>query len=45
MTMSNGINDEYPLTREFLYERQKPRPNLVRVPAFPLQPRAERAAS
>ena len=24
MTMANGINDDYPLTREFLYEREQP---------------------
>jgi cyclopropane-fatty-acyl-phospholipid synthase len=41
MTMSHGINDEYPLTREFLYERDRPRPVLGRIPTFPLRPRAE----
>src|SRR5262249_39300762 len=41
MVMSNGINDEYPLTREFLYQRQKPAPILGRVPTFPLKPRPE----
>lgn len=47
MTMSNGINDEYPLTREPLYDReqrdQRERPRAVvgKVPTFPLRPRAE----
>ncbi|HVH43885.1 MAG TPA: cyclopropane-fatty-acyl-phospholipid synthase family protein [Labilithrix sp.] len=39
MTMSNGITDEYPLTREFLYERDRPRPILGTVPTFPLRSR------
>ena len=30
MTMSNGVNDEYPLTREFLYERDG-RPPLATI--------------
>lgn len=41
MTMSNGINDEYPLTREFLYERERPSPVIGRIPTFPLRPRME----
>jgi cyclopropane-fatty-acyl-phospholipid synthase len=41
MTMSHGVNDEYPLTREFLYARERPRPVVGRTPTFPLQPRAE----
>ncbi len=41
MTMTNGINDEYPLTREFLYERERPRSVITRVPTFPLRPRAD----
>ena len=41
MTMSHGINDEYPLTREFLYERDRPRPVIGRIPSFPLRSRAE----
>jgi cyclopropane-fatty-acyl-phospholipid synthase len=36
MTMSHGINDEYPLTRASLYERELPRPIVGAVPAFPL---------
>lgn len=39
MVMSNGVNDEYPLTREFLYEREMPRPIVGKIPRFPLQPR------
>lgn len=38
MTMSQGINDDYPLTRSFLYEGERPR-SVVRGPAFPSQPR------
>jgi cyclopropane-fatty-acyl-phospholipid synthase len=45
MVMSNGINDEYPLTRDFLYTRERPRPHLEKVPTFPLRPRAESAPS
>jgi len=41
MTMSNGVNDEYPLTREPLYARERPRPLSGRTPTFPLQPRGE----
>ena len=41
MTMSQGINDEYPLTREFLYERERPRPIVGKTPTFPLEPRVE----
>jgi len=41
MTMSHGINDEYPLTREFLYERERPSPVIGRIPTFPLRPRME----
>jgi cyclopropane-fatty-acyl-phospholipid synthase len=41
MTMSQGINDEYPLTREFLYERERPSPVIGRIPTFPLRPRME----
>mgnify|MGYP002402910608 CR=1 FL=1 len=44
MTMSNGINDEYPLTREFLYERERPSPVIGRIPTFPLRPRIEAAS-
>ena len=40
MTMSQGINDEYPLTRDFLYQRERPRPIVGDIPKFPLQPRA-----
>ncbi len=41
MTMSNGLNDEYPLTREFLYERERSTPVIGRIPTFPLRPRME----
>lgn len=41
MTMSNGLVDEYPLTREFLYERDRPRPVIGRIPTFPLRSRVE----
>jgi hypothetical protein len=41
MTMSQGINDEYPLTREFLYEPDRHRPHARPVPTFPLQPRGQ----
>lgn len=37
MTMSYGINDQYPLTRDFLYEPQRRRPLEQRTPTFPLQ--------
>ncbi len=40
MTMSNGINDEYPLTREFLYQRERPRLVGGTIPAFPLNARS-----
>jgi cyclopropane-fatty-acyl-phospholipid synthase len=36
MTMSQGINDEYPLTREFLYKEERARPHVGKVPTFPL---------
>ena len=36
MTMSFGINDQYPLTRRSLYSPERPRPHEVRVPTFPL---------
>jgi len=36
MTMSNGVNDHYPLTRDFLYERERPKPITERTPRFPL---------
>ena len=29
-----------PLTREFLYDRERPRPLIGKIPTFPLQPRA-----
>jgi cyclopropane-fatty-acyl-phospholipid synthase len=41
MTMSKGINDQYPLTREFLYARERPAPLLSKVPTFPLRPRVD----
>ena len=41
MTMSNGLVDEYPLTREFPYERDRPRPVIGRIPTFPLRSRVE----
>jgi cyclopropane-fatty-acyl-phospholipid synthase len=41
MTMSQGINDEYPLTREFLYEGERPRPIVGKIPKFPLEPRVD----
>lgn len=34
MTMSNGINDDYPLTREFLYERSR-EPQKLRSEEYP----------
>ena len=34
MTMSQGINDEYPLTRDFLYAKERPRP-VVGPPPHP----------
>jgi cyclopropane-fatty-acyl-phospholipid synthase len=42
MVMSNGVNDEYPLTRQFLYERERVRPLTKRTPTFPLETRADR---
>jgi cyclopropane-fatty-acyl-phospholipid synthase len=39
MVMSNGINDEYPLTREFIYRGEKPQPHTRPIPEFPLRPR------
>lgn len=45
MVMSYGINDEYPLTREFLYAKDRPRPNVGKVPAFPLEPRVDASLS
>jgi cyclopropane-fatty-acyl-phospholipid synthase len=41
MVMANGVNDEYPLTREFMYAREKPKPVIGRIPTFPLQPRPQ----
>jgi cyclopropane-fatty-acyl-phospholipid synthase len=41
MTMSNGINDDYPLTREFLYEKERPRAVIGRIPSLPIRSRAE----
>jgi len=41
MTMSHGVNDEYPLTRQFLYERERVRPLTKSTPTFPLEPRAD----
>ena len=39
MTMSNGVNDEYPLTRDFLYARERPKPLQGSTPVFPLRTR------
>jgi cyclopropane-fatty-acyl-phospholipid synthase len=36
MVLSNGINDAYPLTRDFLYSSERPRPIEGRLPEFPL---------
>lgn len=36
MTMSNGINDQYPLTRDFLYSPERTKPIVERTPRFPL---------
>lgn len=41
MAMSKGINDSYPLTREFLYARERHRSHLSVVPRFPLEPRVD----
>lgn len=38
-TMSHGINDEYPLTREHLYERERLRPVITAVPTISLRSR------
>lgn len=34
MTMANGVNDEYPLTREFQYARERPGPVVGRTPTL-----------
>lgn len=39
MVMSNGIQDQYPLTREFLYKNGRHRPADEALPVFPLRSR------
>jgi cyclopropane-fatty-acyl-phospholipid synthase len=39
LTMSNGINDEYPLTRDFLYEMDRPRAVFGAIPTLPFRSR------
>jgi cyclopropane-fatty-acyl-phospholipid synthase len=45
MVMSQGINDEYPLTRDFLYAKDRPRPVVGGHPAFPLRTREEKQSA
>lgn len=45
MVMTNGVNDHYPLTRDFLYTPERHRPHEARVPSFPLGGPVANAAS
>ena len=41
MVMSMGVNDEYPLTRDFLYAQERYKPLIGSIPRFPLHARAQ----
>ncbi|HVJ90738.1 MAG TPA: cyclopropane-fatty-acyl-phospholipid synthase family protein [Labilithrix sp.] len=43
-TMSYGINDSYPLTREFLYDRSRSSPIVGMLPSLPLQSHLRRSS-